>query len=326
MAEQRINGQPQRYHNATIGGAVRPSECRDDRPTPRELHGLGETTVSESHLGRAMRAASSPDPGGKLREARQARGLSLEDVSRPTKINLSTLKALEENDINKLPATIFTRGFLKAYAREVGLDPDETADSYLAQIAPETLVADAETARLKTATPLVRDDVLAYDEDMLVARRAGRFGRLMTAAAVVGLVAYVWSYSRNGSSTPTESTSIQPPVATDVAKTGGAATPDPASAVTAASLESPDALQFELRPQGPCWFSASADGNPVVSGLLQAGDLRTIEVRDELVLRVGDPAAFTFSINGKTGRPLGRAGQPVNVRITKANFRDFLSS
>jgi hypothetical protein len=59
---------------------------------------------------------------------------------------------------------------------------------------------------------------------------------------------------------------------------------------------------------------------------LNAGDRRRIEVRDALVLRVGDPAACAFSINGHAGRPLGAAGVPVTVRITKDNFKGFIGS
>ena len=85
-------------------------------------------------------------------------------------------------------------------------------------------------------------------------------------------------------------------------------------------------LQFEMKPQGDCWFSAAADGNESQSGLLKAGDQRRIEVREALVLRVGDPGACAFSIGGRAGRPLGAAGTPVTVRITKDNFKEYLGS
>jgi len=49
-------------------------------------------------------------------------------------------------------------------------------------------------------------------------------------------------------------------------------------------------------------------------------------VRDALVLRVGDPGACAFSINGRAGRLLTTAGTPVTVRITKDNFKEFVSS
>jgi hypothetical protein len=57
---------------------------------------------------------------------------------------------------------------------------------------------------------------------------------------------------------------------------------------------------------------------------MQPGEQQTIEVHDEVVLRVGDPAAFAFSINGMAGRSLGRAGEAATVHITKENYREFL--
>ena len=85
-------------------------------------------------------------------------------------------------------------------------------------------------------------------------------------------------------------------------------------------------LRVELAASGPSWVSASADRAAAANRLMQAGERHTIEARDELVLRVGDPATLGLSINGVPARPLGRAGQPVTVQITKENFRSFLQS
>jgi hypothetical protein len=57
---------------------------------------------------------------------------------------------------------------------------------------------------------------------------------------------------------------------------------------------------------------------------MRPGDQDSFDMRKETVLRVGDPAAFTFTINGKAGRSLGPAGEAVTVQITKENYRDFL--
>lgn len=318
MAEPRIGGeQPREF----AGPTQPPSECLDDQPrqSHRGIHGTG-----------AQDEASEVNPGAALRAAREARGLSIEDVARTTKIGRAVLTALEESHVEKLPATIFTRGFLKAYAEEVGLDPDETADLYLAQLAPETLAIDGAEARLKVATPAERSEVLAYDDDtsmFLADRQVTRLGWLVTAAAVVGLVVYVWPFNWQRSSAAPEAPSAQQ-AAGDVAP--ASATPSTGGDVAPAAIapvETPiGPLQFQLKPQGPCWLVAAADGNPVFARLLQAGEQETIDVHDELILRVGDPGVFAFSINGRAGRSLGRAGEPVDVRITKDNFREFLSS
>ena len=62
--------------------------------------------------------------GPKLRDARTARGLSLEDVAAITKVPRSTLELLEKDQYATLPAAVFIRGFIRSYAKVVGLDPN----------------------------------------------------------------------------------------------------------------------------------------------------------------------------------------------------------
>src|SRR5258708_34182707 len=71
------------------------------------------------------------DFGGKLRQARERRGISLRQIASSTKIAAAALDALERNDISKLPGGIFSRAFVRSYAIEVGLDPDETVREFL---------------------------------------------------------------------------------------------------------------------------------------------------------------------------------------------------
>jgi hypothetical protein len=79
-------------------------------------------------------------------------------------------------------------------------------------------------------------------------------------------------------------------------------------------------LRLELRTKGPCWVSAVADGERVVYRLMQPGERTLVEARVAITLRVGDAGAVGYSINGATGRPLGRNGEPVTVRITNDNL------
>ena len=74
------------------------------------------------------------DLGSELRHARERLGLSLDDIAERTKIRAATLRAIEHDDFDRLPPPIFTRGFLKAYAREVGLDPDGVANRFAAAL------------------------------------------------------------------------------------------------------------------------------------------------------------------------------------------------
>jgi cytoskeletal protein RodZ len=63
--------------------------------------------------------------GSFLKQRRLQRGLTLGDLSRATKIKEHSLELLEEARFDALPAPVFARGFVLAYARQVGLDADE---------------------------------------------------------------------------------------------------------------------------------------------------------------------------------------------------------
>lgn len=63
-------------------------------------------------------------PGAMLASARVRAGLSLSDVSERSRVGLHALEAIEADDWDALPAQVYARGFMRLYAREVGLDPD----------------------------------------------------------------------------------------------------------------------------------------------------------------------------------------------------------
>jgi transcriptional regulator with XRE-family HTH domain len=75
--------------------------------------------------------------GAELKRAREARGLSLPELASATKISASRLAAIENNALAALPPINYVRGFVRVYATEVGLDPDDLGDRYIAQFEPE---------------------------------------------------------------------------------------------------------------------------------------------------------------------------------------------
>src|SRR4051795_9625244 len=89
------------------------------------------------------------DFGGTLRQARERRGISLRQIASSTKIAAAALEALEKNDISKLPGGIFSRAFVRSYAVEVGLDPDETVKEFVDRFNQDTpTTADATAATI----------------------------------------------------------------------------------------------------------------------------------------------------------------------------------
>jgi cytoskeletal protein RodZ len=79
------------------------------------------------------------DFGSSLRRERERRGITLEEISSSTKIRQSYLQAIEQGHLDQLPSGLIGRGFVRAYAREIGVDEEETIAAYLANRAESDL-------------------------------------------------------------------------------------------------------------------------------------------------------------------------------------------
>jgi len=72
--------------------------------------------------------------GAALRRARLRRGVELDQISDVTKIRVKFLKCIEEEAFDKLPTSVYIRGFVHAYARAIGLDAERVVSSYMARV------------------------------------------------------------------------------------------------------------------------------------------------------------------------------------------------
>jgi len=78
-----------------------------------------------------------PDPvtGPDLKRFRESRGIPLREIAIASKIGVRYLEYIESDRVDVLPAPVYLRGFVQEYAKVVGLDPRQTAQSYLARMA-----------------------------------------------------------------------------------------------------------------------------------------------------------------------------------------------
>src|SRR5258706_6734364 len=100
--------------------------------------------------------------GEKLRKQREQRGLALDAISNTTKISPSMLRALEAEHLDQLPGGVFNKGFVRAYARQVGLDEEEAITDYLtalreSQIRQQSILPDFRAPAGKSSADGVRD-------------------------------------------------------------------------------------------------------------------------------------------------------------------------
>ena len=79
------------------------------------------------------------DFGERMKRLREERGIALRDIAETTKISVSALEALERNDISRLPGGIFSRGFVRAYAEQIGADPEKAVREFIARFPHESV-------------------------------------------------------------------------------------------------------------------------------------------------------------------------------------------
>jgi len=277
----------------------------------------------------ALEGVAVIDVGSELSHARERLALSLTELAYRTKISEATLLAIERNDLKALPGGIYTRGFLRAYAREVGCDPEEIVARYRTQFAEE-----GESSRLhgpSTPSLTVRCEsgqVHSASVDAMDRRdaRAKLIGTVMV-LLVGGLLYFLLDRSMHATKRwypePIAVAAPQSRPAVETATLVAVGTDGP-SAGTASIDEQLNALRLDIQARALCWLSGTADGQRVIYRLLNAGERLQIEAKD-VVLRVGDAANLDFTINGVAGRPLGPAGQAVTIHLTPQNYQEFLS-
>ena len=93
--------------------------------------------------------------GENLRREREMRGVTLEEISASTKISVRFLKALEAEDLAQIPGGIFTRSFIRAYAKYLGLDEDHVMAEYHLLVPKEK---ETDLSRIATSRPPSRQE------------------------------------------------------------------------------------------------------------------------------------------------------------------------
>ncbi len=291
-----------------------------------------------------------------LRRQREVREIDLREIADSTKVSMSYLRAFEEDRFDVLPASVFAKGFLRQYARYVGLDPEEVVNFYLAARQPED-----------------EPSLLPRSEPEPPARNYLFFVLAVTAA----LVLLVWLLSVFGDrarpsapvSAPVTAPAPESSLAGDrreaaAAEIEAASTPDESRRRRADETESrrrradetesrprradetesrprradgtaaiqpvePDPVQAAEEPRPPlrvtldflsdCWVEASVDGAKRLSELKVQGESLLLDAEEAVEFKVGDVAAVQVEVNGLPFEIESRSGTSVrSVRIDLA--------
>jgi len=263
--------------------------------------------------------------GESLTKARLDKGISLPEAELETKIRVKYLTALEAEDFATIPGRVYVVGFLRTYARYLGLD-----DQHLVSL----LQAETDTGpAIKSApgekTPAGGPAALPSPRRSTKRIRAKK-GRL--AAVILLLLALLaaiyffinWSQAREG-------TAVQPPASAagdntppeaeiPVPESEGTETappPEPAPAPAAAPETEELAVTVRIK-SASCWLAVTIDGKADFSGTLTAGQSMTFRGQDTVSIRFGNAGVAAVTYLGKTLDPVGGQNQVVSRTFSRA--------
>jgi transcriptional regulator with XRE-family HTH domain len=242
------------------------------------------------------------DPATRLRQAREAKGLSCRQLAETTKLSVRTIEALENDCLSSLPEGIYRRSIVRSVASEVGLNPDQLLRDFSAAH-PVDLPA-----------PASADLVVSAEPSRSIQRAMAFVGAMLPLLA--GVAYFGWPSAR-----PADVTAV-----VEVARLPAARQPEilPAGGFAEASPMLPRPVVVTLTISSRCQLRIVVDGRERLARTVEQGESLPVELGEELWLIGDNASAVQFSINGQAGRLLGAPGDQLSVRIGRDDYQDFL--
>jgi len=246
--------------------------------------------------------------GEELRREREIRGISLKEISDATKISKRFLEAIERNDHKTLPAPVFTRGFVREYARYLGLNSEEMVTRYNYAAAGDDRIEHSEhlDRLVRPATPTVPKSIPRARVDRNI---------VLLIVIVIALSIVTWWALRFKRDARTEA--VDSVVHAATLKPSGAPAPSPAqSSAPTTTAPKDDLLHMTVELTDDSWVTLQADGKTVVSDELKQGDRRTYDAHDTFFFKtVGNAGGVILTMNDVRVPPLGKVGKVVHDRM-----------
>jgi hypothetical protein len=238
--------------------------------------------------------------GPQLKEARERRGMTAVEAARRLHMRAMFVEALEREHWGVIGEPVYIRGFLRNYARMVGLNGQALVDAF----------NDSEPVAAAPHQP-----ALSY-EFAAASRTRFRYPWLLATMSVVALVLVVrviWTMAMPGALGHNE---VRPPAAiAQTADLSGSRADDGANAAVSSAHRGVD---LRLALTQPCWLSIVVDGKRVVYETLPAGTVKEFHGVREISLRAGNAGGVVATIDGQSIGTLGHPGQ-VQDRVFAVN-------
>jgi len=254
--------------------------------------------------------------GEELRREREIRGISLKEISDATKISKRFLEAIERNDHRTLPAPVFTRGFIREYARYLGLNSDDIVNRYnFAAAGDDRIEKSPHLERLAQREPAPKKGIpppyARIDRNVYIL--------LLIIAALGAATYFAIRHKRSLAQAAQIETAIAQPrrVATAATSRRAPALSEAnAPAATQQPAPRPDPMKLTIDVDHASVVVLDADGKEVINETLHRGDHRDVQANDSFRFRtIGNAGGIRLALNGVPIPPLGDDGQVIHDRV-----------
>jgi cytoskeletal protein RodZ len=250
-----------------------------------------------------------------LRQTREEKGLSIEQVAKDTLIQRRLLQAIESVDLDQLPEMVYVRGFVKRYADVLGLDGQKLTE--VLPVGPVNQTMKPSWKELPAAQ--LRPLHLYVLYIVLIASAlwglSYLFRRDQPAATTVQDVT---NPPAEVEASPDPSATAEPaePIQSATAGDEAADADAPESNLSAAEANKPIRVHIKLTSQS--WMRITVDGETEFEGVLQPGDERTWTADEQLTLRAGNAGGVMVAFNNEDAEQLGEPGSVEEVTFPQS--------
>lgn len=252
--------------------------------------------------------------GEKLRQAREEQGISISEVAENTRISPHYIRSIENDDYKPLPGGIFNKGFIKSYARFIGVDENEALQDYAGLV-------NAQTEEPIDSPRPYRPEVLTDERNFESRAPTIIFAAVILALMTIGIL-FLVRFLQNRNAEPAMNATVA--ANTSVSNTNGNTVPDQSPAVSAT-----DKISIQLRAEGgPVWISYTTDGNSKVQTLGDSESL-TIEPTNSFSISYSKAKIdnLKVSLNGKeVATPKDSPKGTVEFAINRSNVGEILQT
>jgi cytoskeletal protein RodZ len=234
--------------------------------------------------------------GRYLQSIRLEKKISLEKVSEETRVAIGNLRLIEKEDFEALPAEVFVRGFLRAFARAIGADGEEAVRLYQARLNMEDELSDAGSLSDRSSLKPWLDLVLS----------------LAVLLCLVALSLYGVSYFQSQAHLPeTAETHV-------VSENLKAAIPQekPVSKTQKDSTtKSPEKWVLQITAIESTWIKLIIDNKDSKEYELSSGENLEVEASEGYNLLIGNAGGLELKLNGKPVPISGKIGEVVSIQL-----------